>query len=146
MTKYRVYVFSEEDDSFYVKHLEEVCSIHNTLEVRYRIGSQCSDDEGDICSHDTGNTNAALIKSYSFVSNYNKIPNTYYWVNPTFDVMVYENKIIATPCKIDKETKGRILRQFITPQLNSDNITKFTSATDLKNYAKCSNRYTVTLS
>ena len=145
MTKFRVYVYSEEDDTFYVKHLEEVCLSHTTLEVRYRIGSQSSDDGEEICSQDIGDTNSALLKSYSFVPNYNKIANTYFWVNPMFDVMVFNNKIIATPCKIDNETKGRILRQFITPTMNSDNITKFTSATALKNYAKCSNRYTVTL-
>lgn len=144
MTVVKVYVFSESEDSFYVKHLKEVNAIHDNMMIRFRIGDQGNCDQDEICSLDTRNQNAVLIKSYSFVPNYNKVNDTFLWVNPMYNIVVSSKKLIAIPSKIDNETNNLILRQFITPTLNNEFHSKSVSE-DVKNYAKCSSQFTATL-
>ena len=144
MTVVKVYVFSENKDSFYVKHLEEVNAVHDDLTIRFRIGDQYNFDSDEICSLDTRNHNSILIKSYSFVPNYSKVNDTFFWVNPMFNIVVLGDKFIAIPSKIDTETNNRILRQFISPKLDNDFLSKSASE-DVKNYAKCSSRFSATI-
>jgi hypothetical protein len=129
-----LYVYSTENDMYFVKHLTHVQKLYPSVNIFYKIGSEGNIDANRICSMDASNTSSVFIRSYSYVTQYNKIENTFYWVHPKYTVRYYDNKLIAMDDKIEQQ-----LLKMIIPPLLCDNVFGNTKpCTEIKNVALCS--------
>lgn len=137
-------VFSTVEDNVYVHHLRSLCKSLQDVKINFSIGNQSNCNKHQICSSDIQNRNATIIHSYSCVSNYKRIEETFYFINPAFNCVHYKDKIIAYPTLLAEETVNTILGYLLLPH-NMENVKTDKPLKFIKNHGLCSNRVTVYL-
>lgn len=129
-----IYVYSTESDNFFVKHLTQIEKLNPSIQVFYKIGSKANIDSNKICSMDASNVSAVFVRSYSYVPQYNKVENTFYWVHPKYSVESLEDKRIA----MDGNSERQLLKMIVPPKFCNDIAAFSKPCTDIKNAALCS--------
>ena len=138
------YIYSADDDRQFVQHVEQVLRHSANISIWYSIGSAKNCPTEDICSYDTENLSAVFIRSYSFVPYYKKVQDTFYWINPKFNVKRCGNKLFATDSKLDSDRTCQLLKSVTLPEFQTE-LGSVTSRGMIKDYAKCSNSVVICL-
>lgn len=137
-------IFSTRTDNVYVKHIESLAQSIPDVKFNYCIGNKSNCNKHKICSSDTLKNHSTLIHCYTRVPNYQRIEDTFYFVNPAFNFVRYQDKIIAYPSTVTKERLNHILGYLIVPH-DSESITNIKPMGRLKDGACCSNRVCIYL-
>lgn len=138
------YIYSPMNDDHFVDHINSiVLEEPKKMEIWYSIGTT-SNCESGVVSTDPDNSNAAFVRSYTFVPLRNRIPNTFIWVNSMFNGYHFGDKFFATECNLDFEQTNHILKKFISPIFQND-LSVISGCDEVKNYGSSAKRVSIFL-
>lgn len=136
-------IYSVDSDRQYAQHIECLEKLLPDVCFKYALGEYTNSQKDSIYSSDTFDT-AVFVRSYSYLSHYSQIPNTFLWVNPRYNVTVFQNKYIAMDVTLDDESTNSVLKYLVPPTFEKD-VSNAMPLDKTKNYAFCSKREIVFL-
>lgn len=141
MVAIEVYIYSNDDDELYAHHLDSLCKCVHDIKIYYKIGKRVNCDSFYSDDH---NIESIVMQSYTHLDNYQRIPNSFLWADPSFNFFTFENKHILISKKIDATKQQSIKSLLVLPQRIQD-IQLVRKLSHIKNSACCTNRVTICL-